>query len=526
MAEQSGFFDAHLVDGEYDRVYLSEHFARYFASFIGNGIFGGKSNELQVLEKETASMGVRVLSGQAWIDGYWYENTDELPLTIDIADGVLHRIDSIVVRWNHSERTIRLAVRKGALASSPVAPTVQRDNDYYELKLADVYVKAGTTRITQANITDKRYNTDVCGLVIGVVQQLDPDEFGIQLDAYIQEFIVEHDAWKSATQTDVDQWVSNFKTTATNWYNQFKTDSNAAVNNLLTENQAKIDKLLADGQSDIDAIKQAGETNLAKVASDGQTSINNVVTTGKADIAKVVSDGNTNINNVVNTGTTNINKVVTDGQASIKKVVDDGTTNINNLISTKTTQIDKLISDKEAEFNEKIDELEQIAADNDLVGLTRDVEDLKVKVAEPNGMGIEDETEIGCYYVEAADGSKELINAPNRPGIEYRLTERWNGSPVYQKVFYTASLPNKTVMSVYAETAQFDKIISISGFALDTDNNLFYPFPIILNGLTPIAVISNAEGDGGNGTYITINTNDDLSNFKGYIIVNYTKEAE
>ena len=31
MAEQSGFFDAHLVNGEYDRVYLVEHFAKYFS---------------------------------------------------------------------------------------------------------------------------------------------------------------------------------------------------------------------------------------------------------------------------------------------------------------------------------------------------------------------------------------------------------------------------------------------------------------------------------------------------------------
>ena len=34
MAERSGFFDAHFVNGEYDRVYLSEHFAKYFANFI------------------------------------------------------------------------------------------------------------------------------------------------------------------------------------------------------------------------------------------------------------------------------------------------------------------------------------------------------------------------------------------------------------------------------------------------------------------------------------------------------------
>lgn len=222
MAEQSGFFDAHLINGEYDRVYLAEHFAKYFASFIGNGIFGGKSNELQVREKETASMGVRVLSGQAWIDGYWYENDDEYPLSIDVADGVLHRIDSIVVRWNHSERIIRLAVKKGVAATAPVAPIVQRDNDYYELKLADIYIKAGTTKITQANITDKRLNTNECGLVVGVVQQLDADEFGIQLETYISEFITEHNAWEK----------------------QFKSDSNNAVNTLISNKEAEFDKVI------------------------------------------------------------------------------------------------------------------------------------------------------------------------------------------------------------------------------------------------------------------------------------------
>ena len=60
-------------------------------------------------------------------------------------------------------------------------------------------------------------------------------------------------------------------------------------------------------------------------------------------------------------------------------------------------------------------------------------------------------------------------------------------------------------------------------FAIDSDNNMHYVFPIILSGLAPIAVISFAEGDGGAGSDITINTNDDLTSFKAYIIVKYTK---
>lgn len=195
MAEQSGFFDAHLIDGQYDRVYLSEHFAKYFSSFIGNGIFGGKSNELIVKQKETVSMGVRVLSGKAWINGYWYENTSELSLAIDIADGVLNRIDSIVVRWSYSDRVIRIVVKKGVSATTPVAPIIQRDNDYYELKLADIYIKAGATNIVQSNITDTRLNTSVCGLVTGVVKQLDTEELGQQLNSYIIQYATEYKAY-------------------------------------------------------------------------------------------------------------------------------------------------------------------------------------------------------------------------------------------------------------------------------------------------------------------------------------------
>lgn len=614
MAEQSGFFDAHLVDGEYDRVYLSEHFARYFASFIGNGIFGGKSSELMVRERGTPSMGIKVLPGQAWIDGYWYENTDELLLAVDIADGVLHRIDSIVVRWNHSERIIRLAVKKGTAATNPVAPVLQRDDDYYELKLADIYIKAGATYITQANITDKRYDTSVCGLVIGVVQQLDAEEFGIQLDAYIQDFIAAHNIWKTAAESTFTAWVNSFKTTATTWYNQFVIDSETAVNqlisaktvevnNLIATSQAKFDKLDADskswfsnlktttessvnqmltkGQSDIDAVKTAGQQNLAKVASDGQAAIDSVVTTGRQDVAKVVSDGTNNIGVVVtkgqqdiakvaSDGTTSINAVVTKGQNDIAKVVSDGTANINKLISDKEAEVDALIEESQQRFDTAIDELERIAQENDIASVItdvstlksdnttlksdvsslktkvsnletdntntkknvqtltsdmnaakQDIETLKVKVEEPNGMGIEDVTEKGCYYVQATDGSKEWINPPNRPGIEYKTIERWNGQPVYTQMLYLGALSNKLAMAVTIDV-EYDKVFFVSGYAFDPENNMSYPFPIIINGLTPIAVISGIEGNGSESNII-INVNEDLSAFSGYINIKYIK---
>ena len=61
--ETSGFFNAEkLANGNMDRVYLAEFFAKYFASFIGNGVFGGRMSALQVVPN--GDFAVTVQSGQ------------------------------------------------------------------------------------------------------------------------------------------------------------------------------------------------------------------------------------------------------------------------------------------------------------------------------------------------------------------------------------------------------------------------------------------------------------------------------
>lgn len=187
--ERCGFFDANLVGEEYDRVYLAQEFAAYFASFIGNGVFANKSDELQILAMPTPAMQVTVKGGQGWINGYWYENTDDLYLPIDVADGVLNRIDTIVLRLGFSERAMWVEVKKGSTAVNPVAPDIVRNADYYELKLAEVYVGAGAIRINQINITDTRLDADVCGFVCGLITQFDTTAFGRQLQTFINDYI-------------------------------------------------------------------------------------------------------------------------------------------------------------------------------------------------------------------------------------------------------------------------------------------------------------------------------------------------
>lgn len=178
--EKSSFFNS--VSG--DRKYKAEDWASYFGSFIGNGVFPVPSTGLQVVVG--SGMQVTVKAGKAWINGYFYNNTSDLSLTLATADGVLNRIDRIVVQWDLTNRIISVKAKSSSYSAFPTAPAVERDADIYELAIADVYVSAGATTITQSNITDRRYNTELCGIVVGVVEQIDPSAITAQFDNFFE----------------------------------------------------------------------------------------------------------------------------------------------------------------------------------------------------------------------------------------------------------------------------------------------------------------------------------------------------
>lgn len=180
--EKSSFFNS----VSHDRTYRAEDWAEYFASFIGNGVFPVPSTGLQVVVDN--GMNLSVKTGKAWINGYFYNNTSDLTITIGTADGQLNRIDRIVVRWDLMNRIISAEVKSSTYSASPTAPALQRDADIFELALADVYVGAGVTAITQSNITDQRLNNSLCGIVAAVVDQIDTEAFNAQLQAWFAEY--------------------------------------------------------------------------------------------------------------------------------------------------------------------------------------------------------------------------------------------------------------------------------------------------------------------------------------------------
>lgn len=197
--EKSSFFNAVLdANGTPDRVYLAEDFAQFFSTFIGNGVFPNPSSQLQVVAID-GDMTIRIKAGYAWINGYMYQNTDDYILNIDPADGVLNRIDRVVLRLDFLERKIKAVVKKGDYASNSIAKELQRDNDAYELALADIKVNKGAIKITQADITDLRQNSDYCGIVHGTVDQVDVttlfNQYSKALELKEQGFETEFQSW-------------------------------------------------------------------------------------------------------------------------------------------------------------------------------------------------------------------------------------------------------------------------------------------------------------------------------------------
>lgn len=161
--EKSGFFNS--SDG--DRVYDATDFAAYFGNLVSNGVFYASATNLQATPGN--GLAVSVAAGSAWINGYRYENTDDLNLPLTTANGSNPRIDRIVVRLSQVSRNIQLAVVDGTPAATPSAPALTRTSDVYELGIADVLIPAAATSIATSNITDTRLNTNLCGLVNSLV---------------------------------------------------------------------------------------------------------------------------------------------------------------------------------------------------------------------------------------------------------------------------------------------------------------------------------------------------------------------
>ena len=142
-----------------------------------SGVFGA-IGELAVAALTTSAMAVTVSDGDGWLADqngngihFWCDifatTAALLQLSIDTADGVLNRIDRVIVEWSTPNYTQlpEIKILKGANAITPVAPALSNNASLRQISLAWISVAAGTLAITTGMIHDERFDATVCGIV-------------------------------------------------------------------------------------------------------------------------------------------------------------------------------------------------------------------------------------------------------------------------------------------------------------------------------------------------------------------------
>lgn len=206
--EKSFPFDAvEGVDGTPDRIFYAEDFANYFKQFIGNGIYPNPSTNLQV-QSINNNMVLTVQSGSAFINGYGYINNEPLEVMVSTANSAYARIDIIVLQLSYIDREIKVVYKEGVPKSNPIKPELVRNDDVYELQLAVINVKSGATSISQADITDTRLDSKVCGVVVAVVDNVDTEALYTQYETYLHSKMAEWDETKAQQTIDFNNQMT------------------------------------------------------------------------------------------------------------------------------------------------------------------------------------------------------------------------------------------------------------------------------------------------------------------------------
>ncbi len=184
-----------------------------YKRLVSDGVYAMPAGQLKVTA--AGGMKIQVSAGAAKVGSRWLESDAIETFTLDPSDVALNQIYAVVIRDDNSEnvRKISIALKKGSLASNPVAPEVERSENITELKIAEVRVNKLVEEVTNADIKDTRADTKVCGWVTGLIEQVDTSDLFTQWEsAYEQEHQRQQEQITN-NQWEFDRWFDNIKDT-------------------------------------------------------------------------------------------------------------------------------------------------------------------------------------------------------------------------------------------------------------------------------------------------------------------------
>ena len=214
MAITYGYFNS--LNG--DRKYNADQMSEYFDGLVSDGVYESVGGGLQVLANE--GMTVSVQSGRGLIDCKWLKNDAVLNIDITQAHVTLNRYSAVILKLDRINRLMEITTKDGTPASNPTKPEMTSDSSTKELCLAYIYVGAGVTEITQANIEDTRPSS-ACGWVTGLVEQVDTSTLFLQYQTayenYYETMTAEFEQWFDTltSQLNVNTYIRKFEKNVT-----------------------------------------------------------------------------------------------------------------------------------------------------------------------------------------------------------------------------------------------------------------------------------------------------------------------
>lgn len=166
----------------WDRAITAENERDFNKACWTNGVFAVPANGLMV--EAQSGMTVAVNPGGCHIEGARAVEKSIRTIPIPAANASLPTIHRVVARFDTSEsrRNIEIYLKEGIAATNPNPPEIIQQPNLYEIVLAEIRVPAGATQITNANITDRRLDDSVCGLVVPAIPyQLEFEELWKQI---------------------------------------------------------------------------------------------------------------------------------------------------------------------------------------------------------------------------------------------------------------------------------------------------------------------------------------------------------
>lgn len=187
-----------------DRLYDAIDFKRFFTAFLKTGVVMSNNDGLRVRSAQNG-MNIQVGAGAGVINGGSYVSDSSAGFQVNVASSLQDRKDSIVLKEDEGTRETYLYYKSNDT-------TVTRNETTYELQLAIINVPKNATQITDADITDMRGNSNVCGWctpfdnvnVDGLV-----DQYRSIFEQGEAEFIAWFDSMKDQLSEDVAGKLQN-----------------------------------------------------------------------------------------------------------------------------------------------------------------------------------------------------------------------------------------------------------------------------------------------------------------------------